>query len=198
MTDIKLFSTPIFVGKSFYADIDNILSESDFMSFLEKNRVWNCDVETSFFNNDRVLSESSEKLKIAISETLFPFVANYISPLFVGGNSFGIELKDFWVNKYVEKAFQEQHSHADSTVSFVYMHKTTESHSVLRFHNQNTYILDDLAYRNGVQFSFVHQDFNLSQGEFIIFPSFLDHSVVPKNAEGERITLSGNIRIHVV
>jgi len=80
----------------------------------------------------------------------------------------------------------------------VYMHKTTESHSVLRFHNQNTYILDDLAYRNGVQFSFVHQDFNLSQGEFIIFPSFLDHSVVPKNAEGERITLSGNIRIHVV
>ena len=197
MTDINLFSTPIFVGKNVDTTIDRILSESDFLSFLEDNELWNCVVETSFFNNDRVLSEASENLKDAISRTLFPFVVNYIRPLFIYKN-FRLELDNFWVNRYVKGSFQEQHSHSNSIISFVYMHKTTPSHSVLRFHNQNTYTLDDFAQRSGVQFSFLHEDCDLSEGEFVLFPSFLPHSVVPKNADGERVTLSGNIKIHVV
>ena len=197
MTDINLFSTPIFVGKNVDTTIDSILSESDFLSFLEDNKLWSCVVETSFFNNNRVLSEASEKLKDSISRTLFPFVVNYIRPLVITKN-FRLELDNFWVNRYVEGSFQEQHSHSNSIISFVYMHKTTPSHSVLRFHNQNAYTLDDFAQRSGVAFSSLHEDCDLSEGEFVLFPSFLPHSVVPKNADGERVTLSGNIKIHVV
>jgi len=197
MTDINIFSTPIFVGKNVDTTIDSILSESEFLSFLEDNELWNCVVETSFFNDDRVLSDASDRLKESISQTLFPFVVNYIRPFFIYKN-FRLEVDNFWVNRYKKGSFQEQHSHSNSIISFVYMHKTTPSHSVLRFHNQNAYTLDDFSQRSGVAFSFLHEDCDLSQGEFVLFPSFLPHSVVPKNADGERVTLSGNIKIHVV
>ena len=197
MTDINIFPTPIFVGQNIDTTIDNILSESNFLSFLEKNKHWDCVVETSYFNKNRVLSEASGRLKDAISRLLFPFVVNYIRPISIK-KDLVFELNNFWVNRYVEGSFQEQHSHSDSIISFVYMHKTTPSHSVLRFHNKDVYTVDDFAQRSGVQFSSLYEDIDLSQGEFVLFPSFLPHSVVPQNADGERITLSGNIKIHLV
>lgn len=194
MTDINLFSTPIYRAKVINSDIDALLSASDFLSFLEDNKVWNCSVETSYFNKNRVQSESYKALSSLIERDIFPFVVNYLSPL-SEDCPIKIETSEFWVNRYFGGKFQEQHNHPSSTVSFVYVHKTSPSHSFLRFHNKDSFLLADIRHASGLIFSRQTVDFDLSQGEVIIFPSFLEHSVVPNNSEGERITLSGNIRV---
>ena len=172
---MNIFGTPI--QRSFIIDegLSRAIENSGILSFLEDNKVWNCSVETSYFNDEQknVLND----LKEAMDSYILPFAVNYIRP-FVS-TPCEVSFQDAWVNRYTLGKFQERHAHPGSEVSFVYMHKTTENHSSLRFHNLNNFHLEEIAERTGVNFESLLADIFLAPREIVFFPSYLTHSVVP-------------------
>ena len=192
---MDLFGTPVQTSHVTHDDLDLALESSGMLSLLEENKVWNCSVETSYFSENH--KEALAKLNDALDKCVMPFAVNYVKPYIVGGPS-EVLFDHIWVNRYEGKSHQERHSHPGSEVSFVYMYKTTERHSRLRFHNTNEAHIYDIKDRTGVLFSELEVDVFLQPREVIFFPSYLQHCVSPCEANGERITLSGNITVRPV
>lgn len=189
---MNIFGTPIQTSFVVQDDLDRALENSGILSFLEENTYWNCSVETSYFNDEQ--KDCLSKLKSSMDKCILPFAVNYIKPFLSAPSA--ISFQHAWVNKYTPGKFQERHSHGGSEVSFVYMYKTTEQHSVLRFYNPMDTHIGDISERTGVLFEPLEFDVFLQPREVIFFPSYLAHSVVPYNTDGERVTFSGNIRVN--
>jgi hypothetical protein len=82
-------------------------------------------------------------------------------------------IADFWGNHYQKGDFTIFHDHVPATHSFCYFVKCS---------------------KNSSPFIFKHSNFkvNAEEGKLVIFPSYLKH-YVPKEKDGDRVTLSGNI-----
>ena len=175
----KLFDKFISDGENFY-----------------QPKSWNCNVQSSLGKSDE-LSSPWKKWMPIIDLVCGEFVDTI-------GTYCPVEIlfRDGWINKYNPGDSQEMHEHCDSQSNL----------SMVYFHTLN----DD----DGCQFKFCNTDYasyqmqglsntlklpsdaftipEVSQGDFLIFPSHYYHLVSPHRGTKTRITFSLNFRINPV
>ena len=181
---IQLFPTPVLSVP--YEE--NFEEELNFIKNVDYNRV-NAD-QTEFFNlqsSDTFLLDKKDLLKIRIFieksiEIYRREVYHYSDKLIITQS---------WANKSGRGQKHHSHVHPNSIVSGVFYFQMDESLPPIQFKRPSH---DSLAL-NVEQFN----NFNSStfilpvkNGELIIFPSTLEHSVPPNQSDKERISLSFN------
>jgi hypothetical protein len=114
-----------------------------------------------------------------------------------------ISIKNIWYNYYLENEYQEWHDHLGSIFSpahFACVHFLSYDNEI----HQPTVFRDPLhKYRDHsheLEFDVVDVETyipNVKEGDFLMFPSYLDHSVYPvkKSQKCPRITISFNISL---
>lgn len=127
-------------------------------------------------------------------EFMSEFSSSYKLPLGVPSNS----KVDSWYNLYYDNDYQESHNHVQPSYTYganeyhtlyaaIYiLHQTGPSKTVFRktSNTPGTWTGDTVSYDTS-------KIENIKEGSIIIFPTYLDHYVLP--ATGNRITLSFNI-----
>ena len=112
-----------------------------------------------------------------------PFIANTYGSKRPSSSTFNI-----WYNIYEVGDYQEVHNHIgdkSDRYSFIYiLHDESDTGVCFRSSNPN-----ELNYSN---ISSIHsKKVGVEEGTLVLFPSFVDHYVLP--ATGSRVTISGNI-----
>ena len=114
-----------------------------------------------------------------------------------------ISIKSIWYNYYLENEYQEWHDHLGSIFNpahFACVHFLSYDNEI----HQPTVFRDPLhKYRDHsheLEFDVVDVEIyipNVKEGDFLMFPSYLDHSVYPvkKSQKCPRITISFNISL---
>ena len=103
---------------------------------------------------------------------------------------FNLRLINIWENIYEKDSFQEPHTHGASHFSFIIYKKVNESQTVFFHPGKNAIQCSDTLY-----YFQTDQRLPLRGGQFIIFPSFLEHMVLPSNNQS---TISGNLLVEIV
>ena len=127
-------------------------------------------------------------------------------------NSCGVEkcknCSELWSSKYTKGMYQAVHNHIDNgeLFSFVYFanyDKTKDANLVfvkdMSLAKQNGFLIKGSPYtlceelqEHPVFCDTVTLD-NISEGDLVIFPSYLDHFVEEQKHDGPRITIAGNL-----
>ena len=94
----------------------------------------------------------------------------------INGNVNGGMITDFWGNVYRKGDYAQSHCHKPSICSFAYFVKSKWYDSPLIFDNSGKRLRP-------------------KEGRYVIFPSYLLHSVPKHRYNHERITLSGNYNV---
>lgn len=111
-----------------------------------------------------------------------------------------IVIDEIWYNCYIDGEFQEAHDHLQqksphfSCVHFLSFDSTR--HKPVRFHDPIEQIRLMSYELEGNKYSQYHYP-DINEGDFIMFPSYLIHSVEPSppTPDYPRITISMNIRV---
>tara|TARA_R100001163_G_C5067934_1_gene207514 strand:+ start:4193 stop:4786 length:594 start_codon:yes stop_codon:yes gene_type:complete len=132
---------------------------------------------------------------------IYPFINSYCKAYteYCGGIlGHKIELISSWVNYMVKGESNPIHTH-DENLSFVIFLEVPEG---LKKEQENT--VSSTTFPGTINFLYALNDrkhvinehtFFPNVGDMFIFPSFLHHYVNPFKSEGERISLSGNLKI---
>jgi hypothetical protein len=142
-------------------------------------------------------------------EKLFPIISSYIeSYVKAGYENYGlmfgknITLKNCWVNFMTKYESNPLHTHGDD-LSFVIFIKIPETlkkeikQSVTSTGNKGAPGVLNFVYsltKNTYEISM--HSFTPNENDFFIFPAFLGHYVNHFQSEGERISVSGNLKIN--
>ena len=165
---VDLFKIPIFIGN---IDINKIKIESK--SF---KKTWISETPTTFLDKSKLKEEEIKYLM----ETIIKILEEKIK------HSFELRLTSIWENNYVQKDFQEPHIHGDSDFSFIIYKKVDEGKTV--FINP---VRKFLMLYNNISYMFEETFMpKCRAGQIVIFPSFLEHMVLPSSNEK---TISGNL-----
>ena len=150
------------------------------------SRKWESNTITSHHNDNQL----TEKSYIVLVKKLSEYTSKIIS------KKHKIELLDIWANEYLEKDFQEQHTHPGSHFSFTIIHKCPPGSGRLKFYNpyDNYGISYEDIFCN--YYDFVVEPIQ-EENTIIIWPSYMRHMVTPGSNKTKRITYSGNIKIIV-
>jgi hypothetical protein len=124
---------------------------------------------------------------------------------FFGNVIYKIAIDEIWYNCYVDGEYQESHDHLShpnslrdsahfSCVHFLSFDPTR--HKAVRFHDPIEQIRST-SYEFGCNNNSSRYYPNIQEGDFIMFPSYLMHSVEPSPStlDYPRITISMNIRV---
>ena len=197
--NISLFPTPIYflnvADTEDGANLSKAIDDTDIESVIDTNTVWDCKVDTGFFNFFKGIKLSYEVEKAAKS-CIIPHIKNFIASTPTPNvDDLDVEIKNLWLNRYFKGYNQEAHNHIGHEISFNYVYKTTTPDTSFKFINMEIPSVADLWYvEEQLILSSKETVLDLQEGDLVIFPSFLYHSVFHKN-ENERITLSGNANI---
>ena len=107
------------------------------------------------------------------------------------------ELVTSWVNLHKKGDWGQQHSHYNSVVSGVWYLSTTPESGDFIIHPDNKLFgnLLDLPIRVYNEFNVDQYAFLPQNGDMLIFPSTMKHSVKVNNCDNERISLAFNYMI---
>jgi quercetin dioxygenase-like cupin family protein len=168
---------------------------------LEKSVEWNANCKISAFcNNDNISN-------MICRNTLQDHTKNMLNILGIQNldltfNSCGDPLcnvcSDVWINEYEYGDYQDSHTHDDENknvlFSFVYFSKyNKDTDATLIFENRAPRHAVCEEMENVYPF-FPGIELDVNQGDIIIFPSWLEHSVDRhQNKKDTRITISGNL-----
>lgn len=169
---LDLFSIPIFIDK---VDLDKISISDE-----PTTEMWLSGVQSTM-GKQHIISDDT------IGHLIDIFRRN-LGEL-VGPNArFG----QIWRNKYTKHDWQDIHIHPHCQWSFIIYENVQQSKTV--FMNPN---YKDIQNHMGMNLQGFPSDFRpqLTTGDIIIFPSFLEHFVMPGN---EGSTISGNLYMDYV
>lgn len=165
----SIFNIPIFIDK---VDLDKInIGDPD------PERIWLSETPSTMGKHDNIPAETLDYLSVKISENLAPL--NLMGP----NPRFG----QIWRNVYEENDWQDIHIHPHSAWSFIIYETVKESKTV--FMNP---MFKDIQNHLGTNVEGFPLDYRpeLTSGDMLIFPSFLEHYVRPGSVGS---TISGNI-----
>jgi len=194
MGRLNLFETPIYLINLMDNPIQRALDSINIDEHVSKEHLWSCSVETGFYNKNRL----PEDLQSVVLSTLLPHVFEYIRPYKLPTDKpiTDISISSMWLNRYDGSSYQEVHAHEGADqIAFNYVYKTYDGAPVFQALDPLKQADKYLKTLNGFSFSPAYYNFELGQHELLLFPTWLYHHVLKGESEGERITLSGNIRI---
>lgn len=189
MDHILLFGVPIF---RYHLDPTELrrIAEEKFRLDLPINGNpdgWDCELKTDFPNSlentytpfyDDIMAQFSKDLKLEDSVAM---------------------IHESWLNYYVKGMNQEEHDHTPSFYSGIHFIKfNPEVHSSPMFMNPLAQLYS-MSYESRSDIDvheFSKQQLsldNISEGDIIIFPSFIRHRVLKQETDEVRITSSFNI-----
>lgn len=178
---IDLFPVPIYITK--VSNHDNI--KKIVLSKIENNDVprrWNCSVNSSFetyhdwlyklhHNYDEVYNDFFQQFNCRAEVTTI----------------------DIWYNEYSINDFQEQHHHLPADFSCIHYIQLDKNHQGTTFVNPNRLINhSNLLLKQASPEMFTPY---VTEGDIIIFPSYLEHFVKKQEINARRVTLSWNLKI---
>lgn len=191
---LNLFETPIYSINLMNNPIKEALDALNIDEYVSKNHSWSCSVETGYFTDKQL----PEEVFSAVFSTLLPHVGEFIQPYASSSDTKekSITFTNIWLNRYDGSSYQDIHCHEGSSqLSFNYVYKTYEGASLFQVRDMSKQTDQFLKHIYGFSFSQDSHNFELQENDLLLFPSWLHHQVLKGEAEGERITLSGNIRI---
>jgi hypothetical protein len=116
-------------------------------------------------------------------------------------------ISEIWYNWYSKGSNQEVHDHVidDIFYSGVYFLKLQKDHPLITFYNYTNYHaiyssrpnIGGIYSKNNINHSITHikHDLDVKENDFIIFPSYLPHSVNIQKIDDPRITISMNFTL---
>ena len=202
--NLKIFATPVFKGSVPNSEELNkhlLNNEVIQKNLLHEKKNYHGKFSTSF-NTHNYGNEDDIPHIERLSSFIIEGVKHYVSenthpnePIFPED----ITIEDLWFNSCKKGEYQEIHNHLlyreVDPLSFIYYLKLPEGS------NENTVFVND----NRKMENFFFPNLKLTQsiftphckeGDFIIFPSFIEHYVRHNTSDEERITIAGNINLH--
>jgi hypothetical protein len=205
----NLFALPIWkVPLKIDSKIEfNLLSQIENNYLINKNYIkeeWSCIVHSTIdkYNNinyDSVIPYYEKEYK------------KFASKSGLNLNYHNYYIFDVWYNYYKKYSNQETHNHTHlyleqnqfTFFSAVHFLKISDNHPTITFYNpvgvSPSYGISEKVqtyFKDEINHSFMFRNFSLKvrQGDFIIFPSFLEHAVFQQKIDDPRITIALNIR----
>ena len=151
------------------------------LKFVGKNfkNTFESKIKTTLNGNTLFNQESINYLNINLTDILSYLVKPYCE-------NFTFKVIDIWINRYEKNSYQGSHVHPYD-FSFIIYYKVDKSHTVF-----NSPVKNLLESNKGSDIFLDRYETNLTQGDIIVFPGYLEHWVRPNS---NNITLSGNINI---
>jgi uncharacterized protein (TIGR02466 family) len=109
------------------------------------------------------------------------------SPVIVDDMTYTI--KSCWMTKNVKHSYAHNHSHGDVDLSGVYYVKTTGDDGNIMFENPNKLLAASYCFQHLVN----RITYKPEVGKILLFPGWLEHSVITNTTDSERISVSFNI-----
>ena len=177
-----------YVNESYFNSI-----KSEVLLFIKKNK--DSLIKSPNWIGDTLTNIDSCKSKTIntplLSKVIKTEVENYIKT----SNSFNpltknLSLEDLWVNVAKPNQYQETHDHTGSLISgTLYIDVNNQSGSFQFLNPLNSeFALQGL--KGGI--NYVH-NINPSNGMILLFPSWMQHRVLPNKSTKDRISISFNI-----
>lgn len=150
---------------------------------------WYCNVKTSYRT-----STENEKWVMPFLNSIRGNVMEFLNDLYeLDDTKLAVEFRTPWINIYNKFDYQEQHSHfcTRDNFSYCYYHKKPENSGDIVF------VSGSVDYNEFYPYPIVDHKYKpeVSEGEILIFPSWLNHLVTPNKTEKSRVTISGNILV---
>jgi uncharacterized protein (TIGR02466 family) len=124
-------------------------------------------------------------------------ISEYMTHLGVDMSKISINITTSWVNQYSKGDNTHQHSHSNSIISGVYYLEDCDETAPIQFHRAPGYVN---LWPNTINLPIrTHNALNIDtitvipkQGELIMWPSHLAHSVPPNQSDTQRHTIAFN------
>ena len=169
---VNLFSVPILIGN---INLDKIKINNE--KFENK---WASSTKTSHGFKNTIDTESQKYMGQKFASLLETLLKE----------KFTLKLMNIWENIYEKDSFQEPHTHGASDFSFIVYKKINESQTVFFHPGKNA-----IQCLNTLPYFQTDQRLPLREGQFVIFPSFLEHMGLRSNNQS---TISGNLLVEPV
>ena len=169
---VNLFSVPVLIGN---INLDKIKINNE--KFENK---WASSTKTSHGFKNTIDTESQKYMGQKFASLLETLLKE----------KFNLKLMNIWENIYEKDSFQEPHTHGASDFSFIVYKKINESQTVFFHPGKNA-----IQCLNTLPYFQTDQRLPLREGQFVIFPSFLEHMVLRSNNQS---TISGNLLVEPV
>jgi uncharacterized protein (TIGR02466 family) len=182
---LELFPTPLYVGKlteGVTKDEFDFVNQDSLYTYFDENPGGN----TGSFNNNVLNLPELSRIKNFIQEHLDHYAKNVMCI------ENRIHPTISWLNKNQKGTAHYRHYHVNSILSGVFYF--TEDPAPITFHNEKNFSYLPLKW-NPVrynQFNSTKSDAQVKKDILLIFPSFVEHSVMPNISNDPRISLSFN------
>jgi len=177
----NLFPIPIGIY-----ELQRKINEDEINFVLKQDKRKNDDNKSSV---DTYILKNLE-LKV-ICDFIEDSVQKYFLDVYCPPEKTKIKITQSWLNYTKKGEFHHKHSHPNSFISGVFYFQSDETLDKIYFYNDkyNQFNLYPKKWNNWNSKSWW---FESKQGNLILFPSSLSHSVLPVESEKERISLSFN------
>jgi len=191
------FPTPIFFSIADEKIKNAILAE--YQSTEEKilqdknrnNETWGDNIDTTFKygdDNNIILTQNLFLLKEYIQQVAKTFSHHLFT------NPEQITIQESWINYSKKYQYQNKHDHfKENTLSGVYYLKTSGSDGNIKFYPPSACMRYDKKITTEMTHSSI--EYKPQEGKIILFPSWVEHSVLPNMTESTRISVSFNLSV---
>jgi uncharacterized protein (TIGR02466 family) len=180
----------------FYKDFDDPKIQEELGNAISNveiksaDTMWNDTVQTSFTysNNNRLLESCPHT-----SSIIYNSILEYLE-IFNFQHDNEILIKDSWVNITERGQFQHYHVHTGNDISGVFYYQSSglqEEGNIVFKTPSPVCAQSKLLYFEPNQVFYPPK-----QGRLILFPSFLEHAVMPNKTDNKRISVSFNADIN--
>ena len=152
----------------------------------------------SVIDNVKVLAQSDREW---LAESLIPYFKCYADTLMQQINygkddMVGMQLQTAWINFQKKHESNPEHVHNEDFSFVIYCQIPPEIKKAFSQYKGNGHGPGGITFRYGEVSSWTqtHQNFLPEAGDFFIFPASLAHWVTPFSCDGERISVSGNVK----
>lgn len=189
MNIIPLFTCPIFI-KDLDFDLKPIQKECIYRSRKDKGRIksnlggWQ---SNSLFKDDSFFSNLISVIKSAAVE--------FADGIQINSN---LEINSFWININKFKDYNQYHTHPGSIFSGVYYIKTSKNCGSIQFKHPCSLGIENCWDQKKQQlnpFNSCVWDLEPVENRLLIFPSWIEHQVLPNLSQSDRISISFNLTL---
>lgn len=193
----NIFFTPLYEGE--LSNIDNEQLMNEIYSIREQDPTGRIISNRNGWQSDDIYYEYLKENNFVEFEKLLletETIVNNISKLWGIFRSDEIKLDNAWCNINGFGGSNSPHTHANCIFSFVYYVKANENSSKIVFMRpdlQEHYTVGKVAFEN-VENQYILSRYEHSpyEGNFLVFPSWIQHYVEPNMDEEERISIAIN------